>query len=182
MNALQITTAGAVSIAFIGGLFSVIVAIIGSRALIRSKREERIAKSENTILRQRLDSIYTIAQKVPDGYDWMVINKYTHLDKLHAGYCVIDPVRLEEFISDGLCHNLYRSREKFGKKITDLARFVSENDLRLFAINLEALIAGEVECFEMQKHIRDGKENTRAFNVKTVKDGAFFLSVYDEIH
>jgi hypothetical protein len=35
--------------------------------------------------------------------------------------------------------------------------------------------------FQMTKHIRDGKENIRRFNVRTVQDGVFILSVYEEI-
>jgi hypothetical protein len=35
--------------------------------------------------------------------------------------------------------------------------------------------------FEMIKDIRDGKENIRRFNVRTVQDGVFILSVYEEI-
>jgi len=113
-----------VLVSIVGGIVSVIVAIIGGRYLLQSKREERIAKAETKVLRERLEDVYSIAQRPPDGYDWLVINKYTHLDKLHAGYTVVDPARQEEFISDGLCEKLERKREAWGKKVSEVARFV----------------------------------------------------------
>jgi hypothetical protein len=42
------------------------------------------------------------------------------------------------------------------------------------------MIDERLPSFEMVKHIRDGKDNERVFNVKTVQDGVFILSVYEE--
>jgi hypothetical protein len=168
-----------VLVSIVGGIVSVIVAIIGGKYLLQSKREERIAKAETKVLRDRLEDVYSIAQRPPDGYDWLVINKYTHLDKLHAGYTVVDPARQEEFISDGLCAVLHRKREAWGKKVSEVARFVPPHEVSQYGYLIGAMIEENLPCFEMVKHIRDGKENIRRFNVKTVQDGAFILSVYD---
>jgi len=181
MNLLQITAEAAIAISIIGGIFSVAVAIIGGKYLLASKREERIAKTEAKVLRERLEDVYSICQKPPDGYDWLVINKYTHLDKLHAGYTVVDPARQEEFISDGLCETLQRARHGWGKKVHEVARFVPESEVRQYGILIGEMIESGLPSFEMTKHIRDGKENIRVFSVKTVQDGAFILSVYDAL-
>jgi hypothetical protein len=168
-----------VLVSIVGGIVSVIVAIIGGRYLLQSKREERIAKAETKVLRERLEDVYSIAQRPPDGYDWLVINKYTHLDKLHAGYTVVDPARQEEFISDGLCEVLHRKREAWGKKVSEVARFVPASQVQQYGHLIAAMIEENLPCFEMVKHIRDGKENIREFNVRTVQDGVFILSVYN---
>jgi hypothetical protein len=168
-------------VSIVGGTVSVIVAIIGGKYLLASKREERIAKAETKVLRERLEDVYSIAQQPPEGYDWMVINKYTHLDKLHAGYTVVDPARQEEFISDGLCEKLERSRAAWGKKVQDVARFVPASQVQQYGHLIAAMIEEDLPNFEMVKDIRDGKENLRRFNVRTVQDGVFILSVYEEI-
>jgi hypothetical protein len=166
-------------VSIVGGTVSVIVAIIGGKYLLQSKREERIAKAETKVLRERLEDVYSIAQQPPEGYDWMVINKYTHLDKLHAGYTVVDPARQEEFISDGLCEVLHRKREAWGKKVSEVARFVPAHEVSQYGHLIGAMLDEGMPTFHMFKHIRDGKENTRRFSVRTVKDGVFILSVYD---
>jgi len=168
-----------VLVSIVGGIVSVIVAIIGGRYLLQSKREERIAKAETKVLRERLEDVYSIAQRPPDGYDWLVINKYTHLDKLHAGYTVVDPARQEEFISDGLCEKLERKREAWGKKVSEVARFVPAHEVSQYGHLIGVMIEEGLPSFQMTKHIRDGKENIRRFSVKTVQDGVFILSVYD---
>lgn len=179
MTALQITVGAAIAVSIIGGIFSVVVAVVGGKYLLASKREERIAKQEAHTLRERLEDVYSICQKPPDGYDWLVINKYTHLDKLHAGYTVVDPARQEEFISDGLCITLGRGREGWGKKVHEVARFVPAHEVSQYGHLIGAMTEEGLPSFQMTKHIRDGKENIRRFNVKTVQDGAFILSVYD---
>jgi len=184
VTALQITVSAAIAISIIGGIFSVIVAVVGGRYLLQSKREERIAKAETKVLRERLEDVYSIAQQPPEGYDWLVINKYTHLDKLYAGYTVVDPARQEEFISDGLCQHLGRTRPQFGKKVAEVARYVHADDVRAYGRNIEAMIESQTTeqpftSFEMIKRIRDAKENERRYLVKTVQDGAFVLSVYE---
>jgi hypothetical protein len=181
VTGLQITISAAIAVSIIGGIFSVIVAIVGGRYLLASKREERIAKAETKVLRERLEDVYSIAQKPPEGYDWLVINKYTHLDKLHTGYTVVDPARQEEFISDGLCEKLERSRAAWGKKVQDVARFVPAHEVSQYGHLIGAMIEEGLPSFQMTKHIRDGKENIRRFNVRTVQDGVFILSVYEEI-
>jgi hypothetical protein len=168
-----------VVVSIVGGIVSVIVAIIGGRYLLQSKREERIAKAETKVLRERLEDVYSIAQRPPDGYDWLVINKYTHLDKLHAGYTVVDPARQEEFISDGLCESLQRTRAQWGKKVSDVARFVPAHEVSQYGHLIGAMIEEQLPSFQMVKHIRDGKETVRPMTVRTVQDGVFILSVYD---
>jgi hypothetical protein len=181
VTGLQITISAAIAVSIIGGIFSVIVAVVGGRYLLQSKREERIAKAETKVLRERLEDVYSIAQQPPEGYDWLVINKYTHLDKLYAGYTVVDPARQEEFISDGLCEKLERSRAQWGKKVQDVARFVPASQVQQYGHLIGAMIEDGLPNFEMIKDIRDGKENIRRFNVRTVQDGVFILSVYEEI-
>ena len=167
------------TVAIVGGIVSIIVAIIGGKYLLQSKREERIAKAETKVLRERLEDVYSIAQRPPEGYDWLVINKYTHLDKLHAGYTVVDPARQEEFISDGLCESLQRTRAQWGKKVIEVARFVPPHEVTQYGYLIGMMIEEDLPSFTMRKHIRDGKENTRAMTVRTVQDGVFILSVYD---
>jgi hypothetical protein len=179
VTALQITVSAAIAISIIGGIFSVIVAIVGGRYLLASKREERIAKAETKVLRERLEDVYSIAQKPPDGYDWLVINKYTHLDKLHAGYTVVDPARQEEFISDGLCESLQRTRAQWGKTVSEVARFVPPHEVSQYGYLIGMMIEEQLPSFAMRKHIRDGKETVRPMTVRTVQDGVFILSVYD---
>jgi len=168
-----------VLVSIVGGIVSVIVAIIGGRYLLQSKREERIAKAETKVLRERLEDVYSIAQRPPDGYDWLVINKYTHLDKLHAGYTVVDPARQEEFISDGLCEVLHRKREAWGKKVSEVARFVPPHEVSQYGHLIGMMIEEQLPSFTMRKHILDGKETVRPMTVRTVQDGVFILSVYD---
>jgi hypothetical protein len=158
---------------------SIAVALLAGYFMIKSKREERIAKTEVRTMRGRLEDVYKIAHKAPDGYEWLVINKYSHLDKLHAGYTVIDPVRLEEFISDGLCDKLHRRRPDFGSHVKDVQRFIPAEQVLQYGNGIESLIAGEFAHFDMMKTIRDGKGEAQEFRVKTVKDGAFILAVYD---
>jgi hypothetical protein len=180
MTGLQITISAAIAVSIIGGTFSVVVAVVGGRYLLASKREERIAKQEAHTLRERLEDVYSIVQHAPEGYEWLVVNKYTHLDKLHTGFTVVDPVRQEEFISDGLCVNLGRTRAQWGKKVVDVARFVPAQQVQQYGHLIAAMIDERLPSFEMVKHIRDGKDNERVFNVKTVQDGVFILSVYEE--
>jgi hypothetical protein len=168
-----------VLVSIVGGIVSVIVAIIGGRYLLQSKREERIAKAETKVLRERLEDVYSIAQRPPDGYDWLVINKYTHLDKLHAGYTVVDPARQEEFISDGLCESLQRTRAQWGKTVSEVARFVPPHEVSQYGYLIGMMIEEQLPSFTMRKHIRDGKETVRPMTVRTVQDGVFILSVYD---
>jgi hypothetical protein len=168
-----------VLVSIVGGIVSVIVAIIGGKYLLQSKREERIAKAETKVLRDRLEDVYSIAQRPPDGYDWLVINKYTHLDKLHAGYTVVDPARQEEFISDGLCEVLHRKREAWGKTVSEVARFVPSHEVSQYGYLIGMMIEEQLPSFTMRKHIRDGKETVRPMTVRTVQDGVFILSVYD---
>jgi len=179
----------------VGGVVSITVSIIGGKYLLKSKREERIAKQELNTIKNRLEDMYDIVQRPPDGYEWMVVNKYTHLDLLSVGYTVVDPVRQEEFISDGLCQHLQRTRPQFGKKVAEVARFVNPDDVRAYGRNIEAMIESQqteqpfmiesqqteqpFTSFEMIKRIRDAKENERRYLVKTVQDGAFILSVYE---
>lgn len=184
MMTLDVTFTTAVLIAIISGIVSIVVAIIGGRYLLASKREERIAKQELQTIRHRLEDVYDIVQRAPEGYEWMVINKYTHLDQLAIGYTVIDPVRQEEFISDGLCAHLGRTRPQFGKKVADVKRFVHHDDVTSYGNNIHAMIESQtteepMQSFEMVKRIRDIKENERRYRIKTVMDGAFILSVYE---
>jgi hypothetical protein len=179
VTALQITISAAIAVSIIGGTFSVIVAVVGGKYLLASKREERIAKAETKVLRERLEDVYSIAQRPPDGYDWLVINKYTHLDKLHAGYTVVDPARQEEFISDGLCESLQRTRAQWGKTVSEVARFVPAHEVSQYGHLIGAMIEERLPSFQMVKHIRDGKETVRPMTVRTVQDGVFILSVYD---
>lgn len=181
---LEITLSSAIIVSVVGGIVSITVSIIGGKYLLKSKREERIAKQELNTIRHRLEDMYDIVQRPPDGYEWMVVNKYTHLDLLAVGYTVIDPVRQEEFISDGLCQHLGRTRPQFGKKVAEVARFVNPDDVRAYGRNIEAMIESQqteqpFTSFEMIKRIRDAKENERRYLVKTVQDGAFILSVYE---
>jgi hypothetical protein len=179
MTGLQITISAAIAVSIIGGTFSVIVAVVGGKYLLASKREERIAKQEAHNLREKLEDVYSIATLPPKGYEWLVLLKYTHLDELFAGYTVVSPAHKEEFISDGLCRALHRSREAFGKKVSEVARFVPAHEVQQYGHLIGAMLEENLPCFEMVKHIRDGKENIREFNVKTVQDGAFILSVYE---
>jgi hypothetical protein len=94
---------------------------------------------------------------------------------------VVDPARQEEFISDGLCEKLERSRAQWGKKVQDVARFVPASQVQQYGHLIGAMIEDGLPNFEMVKEIRDGKENIRRFNVRTVQDGVFILSVYEEI-
>lgn len=183
MTPLDVTLSSAIVVSVIGGIVSIVVSIIGGKYLLQSKREERIAKHEVAVMKERLEDVYDIVQKAPSGYEWMVINKYTHLDLLAVGYTVVDPVRQEEFISDGLCAHLGRTRPQFGKKVAEVARFVNPDDVRSYGRNIEAMIESQqteqpFTSFEMIKRIRDAKENERRYLVKTVQDGAFILSVY----
>jgi len=176
---LEITLSSAIIVSVVGGVVSITVSIIGGKYLLASKREERIAKQELNTIRHRLEDVYDIVQQPPSGYEWMVVNKYTHL-----GYTVIDPVRQEEFISDGLCQHLGRTRPQFGKKVAEVARYVHADDVRSYGRNIEAMIESQTTeqpftSFEMIKRIRDAKENERRYLVKTVQDGAFILSVYE---
>ena len=181
---LEISLSSAIMVSVIGGIVSITVSIIGGKYLLASKREERIAKQELNTIRHRLEDVYDIVQRAPEGYEWMVINKYTHLDQLAIGYTVIDPVRQEEFISDGLCKHLGRTRPQFGKKVADVKRFVHHDDVTSFGNNIHAMIESQtteepMQSFEMVKRIRDIKENERRYRIKTVLDGAFILSVYE---
>jgi len=135
---LEITLSSAIIVSVIGGAVSITVSIIGGKYLLKSKREERIAKQELNTIRHRLEDVYDIVQQPPSGYEWMVVNKYTHLDLLAVGYTVIDPVRQEEFISDGLCQHLGRTRPQFGKKVAEVARYVHADDVRSYGRNIEA--------------------------------------------
>ncbi|MFN9111759.1 MAG: hypothetical protein ACK5XN_16975, partial [Bacteroidota bacterium] len=92
---------------------------------------------------------------------------------------VVDPARQEEFISDGLCEKLERKREAWGKKVSEVARFVPAHEVSQYGHLIGVMIEEGLPSFQMTKHIRDGKENIRRFNVKTVQDGVFILSVYD---
>lgn len=181
---LEITLSSAIIVSVIGGVVSIVVSIIGGKYLLQSKREERIAKQEVKTMRERLEDVYDIVQVAPQGYEWMVVNKYTHLDALAVGYTVIDPVRQEEFISDGLCRHLGRTRPQFGKKVADVKRFVHPDDVISYGNNVHAMIESQqteqpMQSFEMMKRIRDIKENERKYRIKTVMDGAFILSVYE---
>ena len=181
---LEISLSSAIMVSVIGGIVSIVVSIIGGKYLLASKREERIAKQELNTIRHRLEDVYDIVQRAPEGYEWMVINKYTHLDQLAIGYTVIDPVRQEEFISDGLCKHLGRTRPQFGKKVAEVKRFVHHDDVASFGNNIHAMIESQtteepMQSFEMIKRIRDIKENERRYRIKTVLDGAFILSVYE---
>lgn len=181
---LEISLSSAIMVSVIGGVVSITVSIIGGKYLLASKREERIAKQELNTIRHRLEDVYDIVQRAPEGYEWMVINKYTHLDQLAIGYTVIDPVRQEEFISDGLCAHLGRTRPQFGKKVSDVKRFVHHDDVTIYGNNIHAMIESQtteepMQSFEMIKRIRDIKENERRYRIKTVLDGAFILSVYE---
>jgi len=158
-----------------------LVAIINGYYLMKSKREERIAKAETARIRDTLADVYSIAQEAPVGYEWLVINKYTHLDSLHTGYCVIDPARQEEFISDGLCNELKRTRPQIGKKVRDVARIVAPGDVERFEALLVGLLEGRYERFEMTKHIQDIRGEWQTYNIRAVKDGAFILAVYDRV-
>ena len=111
----------------------------------------------------------------------MVINKFTHLDTLHTGYCVIDPARQEEFISDGLCEQLKRSRANIGKKVRDVARIVAPGDVERFEALFVGLLEDRYPRFEMQKHIQDIRGEWQTYQIRAVKDGAFILAVYDRI-
>lgn len=181
MSVLQITISAAIAVSIIGGSFSVIVAIVGGKYLLASKREERIAKQETARLREVLADVYDIAQHPPDGYEWLVINKYTHLDSLHTGYCVIDPARQEEFISDGLCEELKRTRAQIGKKVRDVAKIVAPGDVERFEQLLIGLLDDRYPRFEMTKHIQDIRGEIQVYNIRAVKDGAFILAVYDRV-
>lgn len=183
---LEITLSSAIIVSVIGGIVSITVSIIGGKYLLKSKREERIAKQSLHVMQERLEDVYSIVQKAPEGYEWMVINKYNHLDQLAVGYTVIDPVRKEEFISDGLCAHLGRTRPQFGKMVADVKRFVNSDDVTAFGNNIHAMNESQhtehpMRSFEMIKRIRDIKENERRYKVKTVQDGAFILSVYENL-
>ena len=184
MTALEVTVSSAIMVSIIGGIVSIVVSVIGGKYLLASKREERIAKQELQTVRHRLEDVYDIVQVAPEGYEWMVINKYTHLDRLAVGYTVIDPMRQEEFISDGLCKHLGRTRPQFGKKVADVKRFVHSDDVLSFGNNIHAMLESQtteqpMQSFEMIKRIRDAKENERRYFVRTVIDGTFILSVYE---
>lgn len=181
---LEITFVNVLTGALIGAVGGIIVAVINGKSLIASKREERIAKQQVEAIIGRLEDVYSIVQKAPSGYEWMVVNKYTHLDSLAVGYTVIDPMRQEEFISDGLCKHLGRTRPQFGKKVADVKRFVHPDDVTAYGNNIHAMIESQsteqpMQSFEMFKRIRDIKENERKYRIKTVMDGAFILSVYE---
>lgn len=184
MTPLEITLPAAIIVSVIGGIVSIVVSVIGGRYLLASKREERIAKQQVEAVLGRLEDVYSIVQKAPQGYEWMVVNKYTHLDALAVGYTLIDPMRQEEFISDGLCKHLGRTRPQFGKKVADVKRFVHPDDVTAYGNNIHAMIESQsteqpMQSFEMFKRIRDIKENERKYRIKTVMDGAFILSVYE---
>jgi hypothetical protein len=74
---------------------------------------------------------------------------------------------------------LHRKREAWGKKVSEVARFVPPHEVSQYGHLIGAMIEEGLPSFEMTKHIRDGTENIRRFNVRTVQDGAFILSVYD---
>lgn len=184
MNPLEITIPAAIIVSVIGGIVSIAVAIIGGKYLLASKQKEIEARKETEIYKHKLEDIYRIVHDPPSGYEWLVINKYTHLDLLGAGYTVVDPARQEEYISDGLCRHLGRTRQQFGKHVKEVAKFVNSDDVRSYGVNLNAMIESQktetpMQSFEMIKRIRDVKDNERRYRVKTIQDGSFILSVYE---
>ena len=55
MTTLDVTLSSAIVVSVIGGIVSIVVSVIGGKCVLACKREERIAKHEVAVRKERLD-------------------------------------------------------------------------------------------------------------------------------